>query len=148
MTKRVRLLWFLAALIATAAMPAWAAPATPPKAGSITALLPVAKIIRGTGKQAVTTDAKKGDPLVWNDLVKTEKGGRARITLADQSILSLGSQAELRIVKHDAKSQQTALEMAYGRVRAQVANITRDGGSFELRTPTAVAGVIGTDFGV
>jgi len=147
MTKRGLLLWVLAAFVLMTAMPTWAAN-TPPKAGSITALLPTAKITRGSGKQAVTTEAKKGDALVWNDLVKTEKGGRARITLADQSILSLGSQAELRIVKHDAKSQQTALEMAYGRVRAQVANITRDGGSFELRTPTAVAGVIGTDFGV
>ena len=147
MTKRGLLLWVLAAMLLISIVPSWAAN-TPPKAGNITALLPVAKITRGSGKQAVTTEAKKGDPLVWNDLVKTEKGGRARITLADQSILSLGSQAELRIVKHDAKSQQTALEMAYGRVRAQVANITRDGGSFELRTPTAVAGVIGTDFGV
>ena len=32
-------------------------------------------------------------------------------------------------------------------MRAEVAKITRQGGSFELRTPTAVAGVIGTDFG-
>jgi len=149
MTKRGLLLWVLATTVFLSALPTWAAnPTTGPKAGSITALLPVAKITRGSGKQAVTTEAKKGDALIWNDLIKTEKGGRARITLADQSILSLGSQAELRIVKHDARSQQTALEMAYGRVRAQVASITRDGGSFELRTPTAVAGVIGTDFGV
>ena len=155
MGKRGMLLAVIGAMLAALAAPAWAAP-TPspappnigPKAGAITALLPVAKIVRGTGKTSVTSDAKKGDDLVWNDLVKTEKGGRARITLADQSILSLGSQAELRIVRHDAKSQQTSLQMAYGRVRAQVANITRDGGKFELRTPTAVAGVIGTDWGV
>jgi hypothetical protein len=117
------------------------------KAGKITALLPTAHVVRGAGKKAVTTDAVKGEDLVWQDLVKTDKGGRARITLADQSILSLGSQAELRIVKHDARAQQTALEMTYGRIRAQVSSITRDGGSFQLRTPTAVAGVIGTDFG-
>jgi hypothetical protein len=154
MTKRL-LLWVVTiALFAISAMPVWAKPApkpapnVPAKAGQITALLPVAKILRGSGKTAAINDAKKGDELIWNDLVKTEKGGRARITLADQSILSLGSQAELRIVKHDPRAQQTTLQMAYGRVRAQVASITRDGGSFELRTPTAVAGVIGTDFGV
>src|SRR3954462_4093846 len=154
MTKRL-LLWVATiALFGISATSAWAKPApkpapnVPAKAGQITALLPVAKILRGSGKTAATTDAKKGDELVWNDLVKTEKGGRARITLTDQSILSLGSQAELRIVKHDPRAQQTTLQMAYGRVRAQVASITRDGGSFELRTPTAVAGVIGTDFGV
>jgi len=151
MTKRGLLLWAVTVALLTSAMPSWAAPGTTPtgpKAGTISALLPVAKITRGSGKKAVTTDAKKGDELVWNDLVQTEKGGRARITLVDQSILSLGSQAQLRIVKHDARAQQTTLEMAYGRVRAQVASITRDGGNFELRTPTAVAGVIGTDFGV
>ena len=154
MTKRGLLLWVVTVALLTTSVPGWAqtgggakAPSGP-KAGNITALLPVAKIVRGAGKQAVTAEAKKGDQLVWNDLIKTEKGGRARITLVDQSILSLGSQAELRIVKHDARTQQTALQMAYGRVRAQVANITRDGGSFEMRTPTAVAGVIGTDFGV
>jgi hypothetical protein len=151
MTKRGLLLWVVTVALLTSAMPGWAAPGnTPagPKAGNISALLPVAKITRGSGRKAVTTEAKKGEELVWNDLIQTEKGGRARITLTDQSILSLGSQSSLRIVKHDARSQQTALEMAYGRVRAQVASITRNGGRFELRTPTAVAGVIGTDFGV
>ncbi|MEO6120015.1 MAG: FecR domain-containing protein, partial [Terriglobales bacterium] len=123
-----------------------AAPAGP-RAGSITALLPVARITRGTGRTRSVVEAKKGDPVVFNDLLQTEKGGRARITLNDQSILSLGSQAELRITRHDARTQQTALQLGYGRVRAEVASVTRDGGRFELRTPTAVAGVIGTDFG-
>lgn len=123
------------------------APTKGVKAGSITALLPIARIERGAGKAKVTTDAKRGDDINWNDNIRTERGGRARITLSDQSILSLGSQAELRIVKHDARSQQTALALQYGRIRAEVAKVTRQGGSFELRTPTAVAGVIGTDFG-
>ena len=133
-----------------ASQPPAPAPTSPKgtKAGSITALLPIARIVRGAGRTATTTDAKKGDEVIWNDLIKTERGGRARITLADQSILSLGSQSDLRIVKHDARSQQTALTMTYGRVRAEVAKITRQGGGFELRTPTAVAGVIGTDFGI
>ncbi len=116
MTKRVLLLWLMTiALLLVSAMPVWAKPVpspspnVPAKAGNITALLPVVRLVRGSGKTAVTTDAKKGDELVWNDLVKTEKGGRARITLSDQSILSLGSQAELRIVKHDPRAQQTTI---------------------------------------
>ena len=137
----------LMAVPAMAAPPDTKAPRVATKAGNITALLPVADIVRGTGKNAVTNAAKRGDEIYWNDLVKTEKGGRARITLADQSILSLGSQAQLRVVKHDAKAQQTALELAYGRLRAEVATVTRDGGNFSLKTPTAVAGVIGTVFG-
>jgi len=155
MTKHRALLWILiTVLLAAVAIPAQAAappkepaPKVGQKAGSITALLPVAHIVRGAGRAAVTSVAKKGDELIWNDLVKTERGGRARITLTDQSILSLGSQADLRIVRHDARSQQTALALGYGRLRAEVTKIARQGGSFELRTPTAVAGVIGTDFG-
>jgi hypothetical protein len=96
----------------------------------------------------VTTVAKKGDDVIWNDVVRTDKGGRARITLLDQSILSVGSQAELRIIKHDAKSQQTSIEVGYGRVRMEVTPVTQPGGSFEVKTPTAVAGVIGTTLGV
>ena len=132
---------------AAAATPPAPAPARGEKAGSITALLPIARIQRGAGKAMVINEAKKGDEIIWNDNIKTERGGRARITLNDQSILSLGSQAELRVVKHDSRSQQTALALQYGRIRAEVAKVTRQGGSFELRTPTAVAGVIGTDFG-
>ena len=137
----------LASFAAGTPAPDTTVPAVGQKAGKITALLPTAHLVRGAGKKAVTTDAVKGEDLIWQDLVKTDKGGRARITLNDQSILSLGSQAELRIVKHDARTQQTALEMRYGRIRAQVVTVTREGGSFSLRTPTAVAGVIGTDFG-
>lgn len=151
---RRTLYWMLMlAMTVGMAQPAMAAPPNKnvprvaTKAGSVTALLPVAHIVRGAGKNMVSTDAKRGDEVYWNDLVKTEKGGRARVTLVDQSILSLGSQAELRIVKHDARTQQTALELTYGRLRAEVATVTRDGGNFTLKTPTAVAGVIGTVFG-
>ncbi|MBZ5627866.1 MAG: FecR domain-containing protein, partial [Acidobacteriia bacterium] len=155
MTKQRMLLWIvITVLLAGMVLPAHAAPGPKEpapkvgqKAGAITALLPIATISRGTGKAVVTNEAKKGDELWWNDLVKTQKGGRARITLTDQSILSLGAQSDLRIVKHDDRSQQTALQLVGGRMRAEVAKITRQGGSFELRTPTAVAGVIGTDFG-
>jgi hypothetical protein len=109
-------------------------------AGKISALLPIAKLVRGQGNAAVISEAKKDDQLIWQDLVKTEKGGRARITLNDNSILSVGSQSELRITKHDARSNQTSLELTYGRVRAEVTKVTRDGGKFEVKTPTAVAG--------
>src|SRR5947209_1461795 len=89
----------VACLIAPATSSAQTKPASGTKAGNITALLPVATIDRGTGRTKTTVEAKKGDEIIWNDLVKTQKGGRARITLTDTSVLSLGSQAELRILK-------------------------------------------------
>lgn len=107
-------------------------------AGQINALIPAAMHNAQT--------AKAQDELQWNDLLKTEHSGRVRAGLADGSILSLGSDSELRIVQHDSTSQQTSLEINYGKVRSQVQKITQPGGKFEMKTPNAVIGVIGTDF--
>ena len=63
-----------------------------------------------------------------------------------ESILSVGSNSELRIVQHDTASQQTSLEMDFGKVRSQVVKVTKADGKFEMKTPNAVIGVIGTDF--
>jgi hypothetical protein len=79
-------------------------------------------------------------------LLQTGSSGRVRAGLADGSILSVGSNSELRVVQHDAASQQTALEMNFGKVRSKVAKITQPNGKFEMKTPNAVIGVIGTDF--
>jgi hypothetical protein len=104
-------------------------------AGQINALIPAATRNSQT--------AKIKEELDWNDLLKTEKTGRVRAGLKDGSILSVGSDSELRIVQHDNVSQQTELEMDFGKVRSQV---TKAGGKFEMKTPNAVIGVIGTDF--
>ena len=108
------------------------------RAGEVAALIPSAT------RNAQPTKVK--DEIDWNDLLKTAKSGRVRAGLADGSILSVGSDSELRVVQHDATSQQTSLELDYGKVRNQVTNITKAGGKYELKTPNAVIGVIGTDF--
>lgn len=107
-------------------------------AGQITALIPQA-----TRNGSV---AKNKDDVMWNDVLRTEGGGRARVQLRDGSILSLGSNSELKIVQHDPATQQTELELNYGRVRSRVVQITKAGGKFQVKTPTAVAGVVGTDY--
>jgi hypothetical protein len=47
--------------------------------------------------------------------------------------------------QHDPAAQKTWLELTYGRVRASVTRITHPKGAFQIRTPTAVAGVMGTE---
>jgi hypothetical protein len=116
-------------------------------AGKVTAVIRDTTVARGAAKKATSIEAVSGTPLIWQDMVQTRKTGRVRIQLNDQSVLSLGHDSKLRIQKHDARSQQTALQLNYGRIRCEVAKITRSGGNFELRTPSSVAGVIGTDFG-
>lgn len=127
----------LSVLLAT--MPMYAAPSADHQvAGEVKALIPDAS------RNAQPVKAK--DTLEWNDLLKTDAQGRLRAGLTAGSILSLGSNSELQVVQHDAVSQQTLLVMDYGKLRNQVAKITKPGGKYEVRTPNAVIGVTGTDF--
>ena len=112
------------------------------RAGIITALIPADYIWRGGTK----TPAAKDAVVNWLDEVESAGSGRARIVLGDGSILSLGSKSRLRIIQHDAQSQSTNLELSYGRVRAQVTKLGNPNSNFEIRTSTAVCGVLGTDF--
>jgi hypothetical protein len=85
-------------------------------------------------------------PVYWQDAINTGHLARARVALTDGSILNVGQDSNLRIVKHDAGTQQTELELNFGRVRSQAVHLTKPGASFQIRTPTGVAGVVGTDF--
>ena len=121
-----------------AATPMFAAPTDGQTAGEVKALIPAA----WRNSQPV----KVRDGLAWNDLLQTSDQGRLRAGLTDGSILSLGSNSALRVERHDAVSQQTSIAMSYGKLRSQVVKITKPDGKYEVRTPNAVAGVIGTDF--
>jgi hypothetical protein len=74
-----------------AALPAMPQPRTNNHpAGQINALIPAAT----RNSQPV----KVKEDLNWKDLLKTEHSGRVRASLKDGSILSPGSDSELRIV--------------------------------------------------
>lgn len=111
-------------------------------AGKISRLIPTVNVQRG----ARQTVAAMQTAVLWGDTLLSQRGGRARVALDDGSILNLGSESSLQILSHDAAAQRTQLQLAYGRLRASAVRISRAGGSFEVRTPTAVAGVVGTDF--
>ncbi|HWC16557.1 MAG TPA: FecR family protein [Terriglobales bacterium] len=107
-------------------------------AGSVTALDPAATRNGGA--------VNNRDQVQWNDLLQTNPSGRLRVGLRDGSILSLGSNSQMRVVQHDPVAQQTTLEILFGKLRSQVVKLTQPNSKFEVRSPTAVAGVIGTDF--
>jgi len=129
---------FISALLCLLLSPLPALCAGGQAAGQISALIPSAT--------RNAQPAKVKDDLSWNDLLKTEQKGRLRAGLTDGSILSLGSNSELRVVQHDGASQQTSLEVDFGKVRSKVVKITQPNGKFEVKTANAVIGVIGTDF--
>jgi hypothetical protein len=111
-------------------------------AGKITAVVPIVDVVRGPQQVPAST----AQQVFWGDVINTGHLARARVALNDGSILNVGSDSNLTIAKHDATQQQTDLELNYGRVRARAVKIVKPDGHYEIRTPTGVAGVVGTDF--
>lgn len=133
---------FLSWLVATPGE-SWGAPqAGGQRAGEVSRVIPAVNIAR-SGK---TISAAAKTVVNWQDLVNTQVNARARIALDDGSVLNVGSDSSIQVVKHDAGAQQTELELTYGKLRTQAQKIAKPDGKFEVRTPAGVAGVVGTDF--
>lgn len=62
------------------------------------------------------------------------------------SVLNVGSDSSVHVVKHDADAQQTDLEVEFGKIRSKAQKLSKPGGKFAVRTPPGVTGVVGTDF--
>jgi len=111
-------------------------------AGEVDRLIPAVSIDR-SGKNIA---AKAKTVVDWQDVVNTQINGRARVALDDGSVLNVGSNASIKITKHDVGTQQTELELTYGKLRTQAQKISKPDGKFEVHTAAGVAGVVGTDF--
>ena len=112
------------------------------RAGEVSRLIPAVTITRGTSSM---TAAEK-TAVDWQDVLNTQPGGRARVALDDGSLLNVGSESVVQIVKHDTAAQQTTLELVSGKMRVQARKLNLPGAKFEVKTPSGVAGVVGTDF--
>ncbi|MGH9777917.1 MAG: FecR family protein, partial [Candidatus Acidiferrales bacterium] len=132
---------FLAAAAVTILLPFSAGAQAADKAGEISALLPVARIERGAQPPAA---AKVQDAVHWRDWFETEARGRARLALLDGSQINVGSEARFQVLQPQGATQQTEVELQFGKIRSRVAGAP--GKRFEVRTDSAVVGVIGTHF--
>jgi hypothetical protein len=112
------------------------------RAGEVSRVIPAVNIARGSK----TINASAKTVVDWMDVVNTQASARARIALDDGSVLNVGSESSIKVVKHDGASQQTELELTYGKLRSQAQKITKSDGKFQVKTPAGVAGVVGTDF--
>jgi hypothetical protein len=88
-------------------------------------------------------------PVHDGDTLITAKNSRVTLLMNDQSSLTLTPQSKMLIDQslYDpaANRRDTKLKLLLGRLRAVVAKITGDS-SYSIQTPTATAGVRGTDF--
>ncbi len=91
-----------------------------------------------------------GYPLDLDYVVKTFDGF-AEILLPNGHILKLADNTEIQlesVLPQNASGGEDVISVASGRLRSVVANLTGTGRGFQVKTPTAVGGVRGTDFAV
>ncbi len=104
----------------------------------------VTGISRSATEDGVSASLK--DVVRTNEQLSTNKSGRLRIRLEDGSILSVGSESQVRILKHEPTTGETMINLSSGRLRSRVVKVRKTGTHFQIVTPQARVSVVGTDF--
>lgn len=104
-----------------------------------------------SAKSGKVENAKVGFKVYEGDAITAGADSRAKIIMSDKNVLNISPDSKITIAKYENNSQKGSrnveLKVDYGKVRASVEQ-QYDGekNKFNIRTPTAVAGVRGTDF--
>jgi hypothetical protein len=135
--------WLILAVIcAAAAAPAWAQ-----EIGTVAEVEGTVNLIH----QGSSTPATIGIPINDGDEIQTGKPGRAVLVFQDDSALVITDESHIRIDEHEFRREasviRSLIQLLQGRVRALVSEYYRTTNStYEIHTPTAIAGVKGTEF--
>lgn len=114
-------------------------------------LMVVKGSVKVTTASKQTIDAKVGGKVYEGDSILTAADARAKIVMADRNVINVNPDTQVVIAKYenDAASgkKNVELNLLKGKVRNNVEQ-TYDGekSKFLIKTPTAVAGVRGTQF--
>jgi len=123
--------------------------ATAQEVGHVVATEGRAEIVRG---QAVTA-LRAGATVQKGDELRTGRPGRVRILFADQTVLTISEDSTVTINEQIFDPERQQARGAVGLVRGKLSSLVSayynwSGSSYEVKTPTAVAGVRGTEFTV
>lgn len=97
------------------------------------------------------TRARVGMKVFEGNKIVAGKDSRAKIVMSDKNVLNISPDSQIIIEKYEydasKNNKNVTLNVLYGKVRSTV-NQKYDGdkNKFQVKTPTAVAGVRGTDF--
>lgn len=130
-------------------------PALAGAVGKFTAIDGRVDVLRPGEKRAAPVAL--GDAVSEGDIVRTKSDSFAEITFSDDTVLKLTQSTRVEIKEYllsGNKRQNGALKLLRGKVRATVSKglgrvipiIYSGPSTFRIETPTAVAGVKGTDF--
>ncbi len=105
------------------------------------------KVVSPDGKSDA---AKVGKKVSSGDSIVAGADARAKIVMADKNVINISPDSKITIEKYenDGKDKKNVeLKVEYGKIRASVEE-KYDGekSKFNIKTPSAVAGVRGTDF--
>jgi hypothetical protein len=119
----------------------------PSEVGTVAAVVGRLEIERGGSWR----DANVGAAVFVGDRLRTGAKDRGKVVFADDSVLDVGSDTEITIDKlvfdPPAHRFQSLLRLAKGRIRAWVSEYYQEPRArYEVETPTAIAGVRGTEF--
>ena len=115
--------------------------------GQVVAFEGSAEIVRAGATLAV----QPGTPIQKKDEVRTGKPGRVRIVFQDQSVVTVADDSRLTIDEQVFDPATNSAQSAVGLLKGKVSSIVSayynwSGAKYEVKTPTAVAGVRGTEF--
>lgn len=90
-------------------------------------------------------------PVYMGDTIRTGQPGRVSIVFQDDSVLNVGDGSDVvvdeQVFDSESGSYQSTLRLLRGKLRALVSQYYETpGAGYEIETPTAVAGVRGTEF--
>lgn len=116
----------------------------------------VLRVVKGdvqikSAKTGAATKARLGAQVFPKDIILTGKDSRAKIVMVDNNELNVSPESQLEIQQYEydpgAGKKEVLLNVIYGKVRSKVEQ-KYDGktSKFQIKTPSAVAGVRGTDF--
>jgi hypothetical protein len=103
------------------------------------------------GREGDWRAAAISSPVYMGDTIRTGRPGRVRIVFQDDSVLNVGDGSELvvdaQVFDPKGGSYQSTFRLLRGKLRALVSEYYETpGAGYEVETPTAVAGVRGTEF--
>jgi len=127
------------------------APAEP--VGTFTRIEGSVDILRQSDVAALK--AAPGDPVSMGDAIRTKRNGKAEIKFRDETVLQLAPETRITIDEYSFRGTETRerglLSLLRGKVRAIVSKVkgavmpvSRSDASFNIKTPTAIAGVKGS----
>lgn len=143
--------WFLTAVVVAFALLPGIAPAEP--VGTFTRIEGSVDILRPSELSALKPTV--GDPVSMGDAIRTKRNGKAEIKFRDETVIQLAPETRITIDEYSFRGTDTRerglLGLLRGKVRAIVSKVkgavmpvSRSDASFNIKTPTAIAGVKGS----